>query len=92
MWASALLNNRRWRCLKQADAGAKTRDRRRRHGVTKATSYDRKAKQAGMAGLELRRLRELEAESAKRIRLLTDAEFDQAALQNLQLTRRRVDA
>ena len=37
-----------------------------------------------MTASEMLRLKELEAETAKLIRLLADAEFDQAALQILQ--------
>ena len=46
--------------LKEADAGAKTKELCRRHGISEATFYDGKAKYAGMTVSEVRRLKELE--------------------------------
>jgi putative transposase len=48
--------------LKEAEAGAKTKELCRRHGVSEATFYNWKTKYAGMTVSEARRLRELEAE------------------------------
>jgi putative transposase len=69
--------------LKESDAGAKTKDLCRRHGVSEATFYKWKAKYAGMTVSEARRLKELEAENSKLKRLLADAELDKAALKEL---------
>lgn len=69
--------------LKQADAGAKTKDLCRQHGVSEATFYNWQAKYAGMTVLEARRLKELEAENSRLKRLLADAELDKAALKDL---------
>ena len=69
--------------LKEAEAGAKTADLARRHGISEATIYNWKAKYAGMTVLEVRRLKELEAENSKLKRLLADAELDKAALKDL---------
>jgi putative transposase len=52
--------------LKQADAGAKTKELCRQHGVSEATFYNWKAKYAGRTVSEARRLRELEAENSGR--------------------------
>jgi putative transposase len=51
--------------LKEAEAGAKTKDLCRKHGVSTATFYTWKAKYAGMTVSEARRLKELEAENSK---------------------------
>ncbi|HVU46224.1 MAG TPA: IS3 family transposase, partial [Terracidiphilus sp.] len=66
--------------LKEAEAGAKTKDLCRRHGISEATFYNWKARYAGMTVSEARRLKELEAENGKLKRLLADAELDKAAL------------
>ncbi len=66
--------------LKEAEAGAKTADLARRHGVSEATIYNWKAKYGGLEVSEARRLRELESENARLKRLLADAMLDQAAL------------
>ena len=69
--------------LKEADAGAKTKELCRRHGISEATFYNWKAKYAGMTVSEVRRLKELEAETSKLKRLLAEAELDKAALKDL---------
>ena len=69
--------------LKEAEAGAKTKDLCRRHGISEPTFYNWKAKYAGMTVSEVRRLKELEQENAKLKRLLADAELDKAALKDL---------
>ena len=69
--------------LKEAEAGAKTKELCRRHGISEATFYNWKAKFAGMTVSEARRLKELEAENSKLKRLLADAELDKAALKDL---------
>jgi putative transposase len=69
--------------LKEAEAGAMTADLARRHGVSEATIYNWKAKYGGLEVSEARRLRELESENARLMRLLADAMLDQAALKDL---------
>lgn len=69
--------------LKEAEAGAKTKDLCRRHGISEPTFYNWKAKYAGMTVSEVRRLRELESENSKLKRLLAEAELDKAALKDL---------
>ena len=69
--------------LREAEAGAKTKDLCRRHGISDATFYNWKAKYAGMTVSEARRLKELEHENARLKRLLADAELDKAALKDL---------
>jgi putative transposase len=48
--------------LKESEAGAKTKDLSRKHGIFDATFYNWKAKYAGMTVSQARRLRELELE------------------------------
>ena len=68
--------------LKEAEAGAKTADLARRHGVSEATIYNWKAKYGGLEVSEARRLRELEGENAKLKRLLADTMLDNVALKD----------
>ncbi|MDE0900796.1 MAG: IS3 family transposase [Erythrobacter sp.] len=69
--------------LKEAEAGAKTADLARRHGVSEATIYNWKSKYGGLEVSDARRLKELESENAKLKRLLADAMLDKAALKDL---------
>jgi putative transposase len=69
--------------LKEAEAGAKTAELARRHGVSEATIYNWKAKYGGLEVSEAKRLRSLEEENAKLKRLLADTMLDNAALKDL---------
>jgi putative transposase len=69
--------------LKEAEAGAKTAELARRHGVSEATIYNWKAKFGGLEVSEAKRLRALEEENAKLKRLLADTMLDNAALKDL---------
>lgn len=69
--------------LKEAEAGAKTQDLCRKHGISEATFYNWKAKYGGLTVSEARRLKVLEQENAKLKRLLAEAELDKAALKDL---------
>jgi len=69
--------------LKEVEAGAKTADLARRHGVSEATIFNWKSKYGGLEVSDARRLKELESENAKLKRLLADAMLDQAALKDL---------
>ena len=71
--------------LKQAEAGAKTKELCRRHGISEATFYNWKAKYAGMTVSEVRRLKELEAENSKLKRLLAEAELEKAAFNGVSI-------
>ena len=66
--------------LREQDAGAKTAEVCRRHGISSATFYKWKAKYGGLDVSEARRLRALEAENARLKKLLADA---------MRITRRR---
>ena len=69
--------------LKEAEAGAKTKELCRKYAISEPTFYNWKAKYSGMTVSEARRLRELEAENSKLKKLLAEAELDKAALKDL---------
>ena len=69
--------------LKEAEAGAKTAELARKHGISEATLYNWKAKYGGLEVSEAKRLRALENENAKLKRLLADAMLDNAGLKDL---------
>ncbi|MGY4627071.1 putative transposase [Bradyrhizobium sp. USDA 4486] len=58
--------------LKEHEAGAKTADLARKHGVSEATIYNWKAKFGGMDVSEAKRLRALEEENGKLKKLLAE--------------------
>jgi len=69
--------------LREAEAGAKTADLARKHGVSEATLYNWKAKYGGLDVSEARRLKALEDENTKLKRMLADAMLDNVALKDL---------
>ena len=71
------------RVLKEHEAGAKTAELCRRHGISEATFYNWKAKFGGMDVSDAKKLRLLEAENAKLKRLLADAELDKLMMKEL---------
>lgn len=62
--------------LLEQEAGAKTRELARKHGVSEAILYNWKAKFGGMDISDARRLKALEDENGKLMRLLADAMLD----------------
>lgn len=69
--------------LREHEAGAKTADLARKHGILEATFYNWKAKFGGMEVSEAKRLRALEDENAKLKRLLAEQMLDVAAMREL---------
>jgi putative transposase len=69
--------------LKEAEAGAKTAELARKHGVSEATLYNWKAKYGGLEVPEAKRLRQLEDENGKLKKLLADSMLESAALKEL---------
>ena len=69
--------------LWEQEAGAKTADVCRKHGISSATFYAWKAKYGGMQVSDARRLKALEAENAKLKRLYAEAMLDNAGLKDL---------
>ena len=68
--------------LREQDAGAKTAEFCRRHGIGSATFYAWKAKFGGMEVSDAKRLKALEDENARLKRLLAESLLDQAALKD----------
>lgn len=69
--------------LKEHEAGVKTGDLCRKHGISEATFYNWKSKYGGLDVSEAKRLRALESENAKLKKLLAEAHLDNAALKDL---------
>lgn len=69
--------------VKEQEAGTKTADVCRKHGISDATFYKWKAKYGGLEISEVRRLKALEDENARLKRLLADAMLDNAALKEI---------
>ena len=69
--------------LREHEAGAKTADVCRKHGVSSATFYKWKAKFGGLDVSDAKRLRSLEDENAKLKRLLAEAMLDNAMLKDI---------
>jgi putative transposase len=65
--------------LREQEAGAKIADVCRRHGISSATFFARKAKYSGMEVSDAKRLRALKAEKAKLKHLRADAMLDDTA-------------
>ena len=69
--------------LKKPEAGVKTADLCRKHGISEASFYNWKAKYGGLEVSEAKRLKGLESENARLKKLLADAMLDNAALKDL---------
>ena len=69
--------------LREQEAGAKTTDLARKHGVSAATLYNWKARYGGLDVSEARRLKALEEENRKLKKLLAESMLDAAALKEL---------
>ena len=69
--------------LKEAEAGAKTSELCRKHGVSEATFYKWKAKYAGLTVSELKRLRSLEDENRRLKQIVAQQALDNWVLKEL---------
>lgn len=69
--------------LREQEAGMKTADVCRKHGISEATFYKYKAKFGGMDVSEAKRLKALEDENAKLKKLLAEAMLDNAMLKEV---------
>ena len=69
--------------LREQEAGMKTADVCRKHGVSEATFYKWKAKYGGLEVSDAKRLRALEDKNGRLKRMLADAMLDNAALKDL---------
>ena len=66
--------------LKEAEAGVKTSDLLRKHGISEQTLYRWKAKYGGLTVSEARRLKLLEDENRRLKHLVADLTLDNQAL------------
>lgn len=66
--------------LKQHEAGVKTADLCREHGISEATFYNWKSKYGGMEVSEAQRLRQMEDENRRLKALVADLSLDREAL------------
>jgi len=71
------------KALREHEAGLKTAEVCRKHGISEATFYAWKAKFGGLGVSEAKRLKALEEENAKLKRLLAEAMLDNAVLKDL---------
>jgi putative transposase len=69
--------------LKEAEAGAKTDELLRRHGISNSTLYAWKAKYGGMEVSDARKLRALEDENRRLKHMVADLSLDNQALKGL---------
>lgn len=69
--------------VKEQEAGLKTVDVCRKHGISDATFYKWKAKYGGLEVSEAKRLRSLEDENTRLKKLLADVMLDNAVLKEL---------
>jgi putative transposase len=69
--------------LREQEAGAKTVDVCRKHGISGATFYKCKAKYGGLDVSDAKRLKALDDENAKLKKLLAEAMLDNAMLKDI---------
>ena len=69
--------------LREQEAGARTEQVCRRHGISTTTFYKWKARYGGLEVSEARRLKALEDENRRLKKLLAEAVLDGAALKDL---------
>lgn len=69
--------------LREQEAGVKTEEVCRRHGISSATFYKWKAKYGGLEVSDAKRLKALDDENRRLKKLLAEAMLDNAALKDL---------
>jgi putative transposase len=69
--------------LRENEAGSKTGDVCRKHGISSATFYKWKAKYGGLDVSDAKRLKSLEDENSKLKKLLAEAMLDNAMLKDI---------
>jgi len=69
--------------LKEQEAGQRTADVCRRHGISEATFYKYKSKYGGLQVSDMKRLRALESENAQLKKLLAETMLDNAVLKDV---------
>jgi putative transposase len=71
------------RILKEADGGIPVADLLRKHGVSKTTFFKWRSKYGGASVSDVKRLRELEAESTKLKRMYADLALENTAIKDV---------
>jgi putative transposase len=69
--------------LQEGEAGVPIAELLRKHGISRPTYYQWKAKYGGASVPELRRLKELEQENAKLKRMYADLALENAAIKDV---------
>ena len=69
--------------LKQGEAGRKTTELCRQHGISEGTFYNWKAKYGGMSVTDVQKLKRLEEENTKLKRVVADLTLDNVVLKDL---------
>jgi putative transposase len=69
--------------LQEQEAGMKTAEICRKHGISQPTFYAWKAKYGGLSVPDAKRLKQLEEENAKLKKLLAEAMLDNAVLKDI---------
>lgn len=69
--------------LKQQEAGMKTGDICREHGISQATFYNWKSKYGGMEASDVKRLRDLEQENARLKRMYAELSLNHQILKDI---------
>ena len=69
--------------LKDGDAGLPLAELVRKHGISRATYFNWKAKYAGATVADLKRMKDLEAENAKLKRMYADLALENAAIKDV---------
>jgi putative transposase len=69
--------------LREHEAGAKTGDLARKHGISEATLYNWKAKYGGMDVSDAKKLKALEVENARLKKLLAEQMMDVSTLKEM---------
>ncbi len=69
--------------LKEGEAGVPVAEILRKHGISRPTYFNWKAKYGGTSVPELRRLKELEAENAKLKRMYAELALENAAIKDV---------
>jgi putative transposase len=69
--------------LREQEAGARTEEVCRKHGISSATFYKWKAKYGGLEVSEARRLKTLDDENRRLKKLLAEAMLDNAMLKDI---------
>ena len=69
--------------LREHEAGVKTADVCRKHGISSATFFKWKAKYGGLEAADLKRMRELEAENAKLKRMYANLALENQAMKDI---------